>query len=223
MRRRDFMSLGCVGLFGLVVSRWAEGQPRLFRPPLAALAQRNELRCFNRVATHFVDGTREGVRLNEASAMGAAFVPGIEFATGTLEIDIRGKDVQQRSFVGIAFHGTDLICDAVYFRPFNFRASDPLARSHAVQYQSAPAYSWQRLRSEQPGKFENAVSPVPDPNDWFHARIVVTDSRVSVFVAGAGEPCFEVGPLNARKQGSVGLWAGNNSGGNFANLVISPT
>jgi hypothetical protein len=168
-----------------------------------------------------VDGTREGGRLNEAAAMGAAFVPGIEFAAGTVEIDLRGKDVAQRSFVGIAFHGTDLTCDAVYFRPFNFRASDPSARSHAVQYQSAPAYSWQRLRSEQPGKFENAVSPVPDPNDWFRARIVVTDSTVSVFVADAGKPCLEVGLLNARKQGSVGLWVGNNSGGDFANLVIS--
>jgi len=28
--------------------------------------------------------------------------------------------------------------------------------------------------------------------------------------------------LNARKKGLVGLWVGNNSGGDFANLVITP-
>ena len=222
MRRRDFMSLGCAGFIGAAVGRSAEGQPRVLRPPLGALAQRNELRCFNRVATSFVDGAREAVRLNEASAMGAAFVPGIEFSTGTVEIDIRGRDVPQRSFVGFAFHGSDMSCDAVFFRPFNFRASDSVARSHALQYQSMPAYSWQRLRSEQPGIYEHAVSPVPDPNDWFHARIVVTNSRVSVFVADAEEPSLNVRLLNTRKQGSIGLWVGNNSGGDFANVVVRP-
>ena len=220
MRRRDFINLAGAAAIGTAVNRLVEGQSRVHRPPVGALAQRNELRCFNRVATYLADGAREGVRLNEAPAMGAAFVPGIEFTTGTVELDMRGKDIVQRSFVGIAFHGTDLTCDAIYFRPFNFRASDPLARSHAVQYQSAPAYSWQRLRNEQPGKFEHAVSPVPDPNDWFHARIVVTNSSVSVFVAGAEEPCLAVDLLNARRQGSVGLWVGNNSGGDFSNLVI---
>ena len=221
MRRRDFINLAGAGVIGTVFSRRVEGQSRVQRPQVGVLAQRNELRCFNRVATHLADGAREGVRLNEAQAMGAAFVPGIEFTTGTLELDMRGRDVVQRSFVGVAFHGTDLTCDAVYFRPFNFRASDPVARSHAVQYQSAPAHSWQRLRSEQPGKFEHAVAPIPDPNDWFHARIVVTMSTVTVFVAGAADPCLEVGLLNTRRQGSVGLWVGNNSGGDFSNLVVS--
>jgi hypothetical protein len=66
------------------------------------------------------------------------------------------------------------------------------------------------------------VNPVPDPNAWFHARVVVASPKVSVFVADAKEPCLVVNLLNDRKTGQVGLWVGNNSGGDFANLIIRP-
>jgi hypothetical protein len=54
-----------------------------------------------------------------------------------------------------------------------------------VQYISHPAYAWQKLRAERPGKYEQAVTPVPDPNGWFRARIAVASPKVSVFVEGA--------------------------------------
>ena len=223
MNRREFVVSTVVGMVGLShVSRVA-GQVKPVTPDLAALADSKGLKLFNRVASRLSDGARTGVRLSEAPGDGLAFLPGIDFANGTIELDIRGKDVAQQSFVGVAFHGIDgAAFDGVYFRPFNFRATDPVGHSHAVQYHSPPVYTWQKLRNEQPGKYEQAVNPVPDPNAWFRARIVVTSAKVSVFVGQAKDPSLVVTLLNDRKQGLVGLWVGNNSGGDFANLTITP-
>jgi hypothetical protein len=53
-------------------------------------------------------------------------------------------------------------------------------------------------------------------------RIVVASPKVSVFVDGANEPSLIVSQLSARGQGLIGLWAGNYSGGDFANLKLIP-
>ena len=45
---------------------------------------------------------------------------------------------------------------------------------------------------------------------------------MSVFVGEAKDPSLTVNLLSDRQQGLVGLWVGNNSGGDFANLTISP-
>ena len=66
------------------------------------------------------------------------------------------------------------------------------------------------------------VNPVPDPNAWFHVRVVVASPKVSVFVNDAKEPSLVVNQLSDRKKGLVGLWVGNNSGGDFANLTLVP-
>ena len=81
----------------------------------------------------------------------------------------------------------------------------PGSRSHAVQYHSLPTYTWQKLRTDHPAKYEQAVNPVPDPNAWFHARVLVANAKVSLFVADAKEPCLVVDALNDRKTGLVGL------------------
>jgi hypothetical protein len=140
------------------------------------------------------------------------------------EVDLRGKDVAQQSFLGIAFHVVDwTTLDAVYFRPFNFRAAEAERRSHSVQYVSHPAHTWQRLRAERPGQFEQAIDPPPDPNGWFHARIVLVGGRVEVYVNGAAKPSLAVEDLGAVKSGGVGLFVGNGSDGSFTDLKITPT
>src|SRR5947207_15126807 len=179
------------------------------------------LEVFNRTATSLTDGNRAGVRLSARADNGVAYLRCVELGNGTIECDIRGKDVQGQSFVGVAFHGVDSSTyDAIYFRPFNFKSEDPARRSHAVQYISHPTYTWQKLRAERPGIFEQPVNPAPDPNAWFHVRVVVASPKVSVFVGDAKEPCLVVTRLNDRTNGLVGLWVGNNSGGDFADLKI---
>ena len=223
MNRRRFVASAFACATGLSTHSMSLGQSRAIRPDLAQLAAGNRLLSFNRTAGSLTDAARTGVRLSEAAGDGVVYLVGIEFANGTIEIDVRGKDLQQKSFLGVAFHGVDgSTYDAVYFRPFNFRAGDPERQKRAVQYISHPGYPWQKLRAEQPGKYEQAVTPVPDPNGWFRARIEVTSPKVSVFVEGANEPSLFVNQLSARGKGLIGLWAGNFSGGDFANLRLIP-
>jgi len=182
-----------------------------------------DVQVFNRSVSSLSDGTRKGLRLSSSPGDGVAYLRGTEFGNGTIEVDIRGKDVQGQSFVGIAFHGVDSTTyDAIYFRPFNFRTPDSTRHSHAVQYISHPTYTWQKLRAERPGSFEQPVSPAPDPNAWFHVRVVVASPKVSVFVGDAKQPSLLVDQLNDRTKGLVGLWVGNCSDGDFANLKITP-
>ena len=204
-----------------LVSPLADGQKRAVSPDLSGVPDGKGWVLFNRAATLFVDGEKKGVRLSEMPGDGAAWLEGVEFEKGSIEFDVRGKDVFQRSFVGIAFHALDdKTYDAVYFRPFNFRNPDPERRSHAVQYISHPSHTWQRLRTENPGQYEKPVEPAPDPNGWFHARIDIAGSEVRVYVNGAAAPALVVKQLSSRGRGKLGLWCGNTSGGDFAKLKI---
>ncbi len=216
-------ALSIVAALGLFTAAGVAAQRSTIEPDLTRLAEGRGLQVFNRSVSGFTDVARKGLRLSEQPGDGVAYLEGVEFTSGTIEFDVRGKDVPQQSFVGIAFHGVDgSTFDAIYFRPFNFRSADPARRARAVQYISRPTYDWQKLRAEHPGVYEQAVNPVPDPNAWFHARVVVAGAKVSVFVGDATEPSFVVIPLSQRTKGLVGLWVGNNSGGDFANLRIRP-
>lgn len=222
MNRREFVVSTLACAVGMSRAVQAAAQAKAVEPDLASLAG-GGLKLFNRTASSLTDGARKGARLSERPGDGVAYLPGVEFGNGTIAFDVRGKDVQQQSFVGVAFHGVDGVTyDAIYFRPFNFKTDDAARRIRAVQYVSHPVNTWQKLRTEQPGKYEKAVNPVPDPNAWFHARVVVASPRVSVFVGDATEPCLVVDQLSDRKKGLVGLWVGNTSGGDFANVKIVP-
>jgi len=178
----------------------------------------------NRSLTAIEDGGRKAVRLDERAGQGIAWLEGALFAEGTIEFDVRGQDIEQRSFVGVAFHAADdQTFEAVYFRPFNFRSSDAAKAGRAVQYVSHPEFTWQKLRAERPGLFEKAVNPVPDPNGWFHVRIVIASAKVGVYVDGSPEPCLAVEKLGGREDGMIGLFVGNGSGGDFTELVILPS
>ncbi len=220
MNRRDFVTL-IAGAAAFSKTEWIAAQGRTLQPDLMGATEKHALTPTNRSASPLIEGGRRGARVSAAEGEGVAFLAGTEFSTGTIEIDLRGKDVPQRSFLGVAFHAGGNVYDCVYFRPFNFRAVDAVSRSHAVQYHSLPNNGWQKLRTEHPGQYEHAVNPVPDPNGWFHARLVVDSDKVSVFVNDATTPCLSVTLLGERKSGLVGLWVGNNSGGDFADLKIS--
>ena len=181
-----------------------------------------KLRAVNREVTPLT-GDRRGVHLSEKEGNGIAWIEGTDFANGTIEADIRGRDVLQRSFVGIAFHGRDEnTYEAVYLRPFNFRSQDDTRRQHAVQYISVPDYDWPRLRKEFPEEFENPVDAAITPTDWVPLRIIVADKTVEIHVGTGKAPALEVRKLGQLERGLVGLWVGNNSDGDFANLRLTP-
>jgi hypothetical protein len=158
-----------------------------------------------------------------AQGDGVAWITGVEFSEGTIELEIKGKNQQGRSFVGIAFHGQDnRTFDAVYLRPFNFHAAEQERRSHSIQYISMPGHDWNELRNSHPGKYEFAIMPAPDPDSWVKLKLVVKGKNVAAFVNGSDMPAVSVELLNDRIKGKVGLWVGNGSDGWFRNLKIVP-
>jgi hypothetical protein len=206
-------------LAGLIVT----GQEKSVKYDLSNLLETNKLETFNRTISAFTENGKKGIRFSKSANDGIAWLKGIEFSNGTIEIDIRGKDVFQQSFVGVAFHGLDNeTLDAVYFRPFNFQSTDQVRRIHAVQYVSQPDNSWPVLREKQNGKYEKAVVPAPNGNEWFHAKIIIQYRHMAVYVNGNPESSLSIDKLNNRKTGKIGLWVGNNSDGDFANLQITP-
>ena len=128
-----------------------------------------------------------------------------------------------RSFVGIAFHRKDdKTYEAVYLRPFNFRATDPARMHQAVQYIKMPEHDWDRLHNEFREDFANPVASIA-PTDWVKLRVVVQGSKVQIYVGPVTQITLEVRKLGQLDGGQVGLWVGNESDGDFANLVITPT
>jgi hypothetical protein len=223
MNRRELVISGLSAAAAVAFPAGMAGQKKAIEADLGVLADGKGLNPSNRTVSRITDGTRKGIRLSAAEGEWPVYLPDMKFANGTIEFDVKGKDVQGASFVGVAFHGVDgTTYDAIYFRPFNFKTDDQARVLRAVQYVSQPAHPWQKLRADTPGQYEKPVKPVPDPNGWFHARIVVASPRVSVFVADATEPCLTVNQLSDRKNGLVGVWVGNTSGGDFANLKIVP-
>jgi Domain of Unknown Function (DUF1080) len=220
MNRRNFANLTFLSLAGFSLAPDIIGQQKTIEPDLTALADGKVLSVFNCCLRSFKDGAKKGVRL---SGDGIAYLTGVEFSDGVIEVEIRGKDVQEQSFIGVVFHGVDgKTYDAIYFRPFNFKTEDAARRMRAVQYVAHPTYTARKLRDEHPGKYEQAVNPAPAPDDWFHARVVVASPEVSVFINDADEPCLVVTQVSNRKKGLVGLWGAGAVGGDFANLKIVP-
>ena len=190
---------------------------------LAQQLSAKKLRVVNREITAS-DAARGAVHLSEFLGNGIAWVEGTDFGEGTIELDVRGRDVMQRSFLGVAFHRKDdTTYEVVYLRPFNFRAEDPVRFQHAVQYAAVPEFDWPRLRKEFPEEFENPVDKSVSPTDWVPLRVVVKAATVQIFVGAVKTPALEVRKLGTLDRGQVGLWVGNGSDGDFANLRITPT
>ncbi len=180
-----------------------------------------KLTTVNRTVTKLAG--RDGVSVAEKAGPGVVWIQGSDFGEGTIDVEVRGRDVLQQSFVGVAFHGKDNdTYEAVYLRPFNFRAEDPDRHQHAVQYISAPEYDWPRLRKEFPEEFENPVDQSLVPTDWVPLRIVVKAKTIQIYAGRVTSPTLEVRKLGQLERGLVGLWVGNNSNGDFANLRVTP-
>jgi hypothetical protein len=185
---------------------------------LAASLAAGTVRTVNRKTTK-LEGSRLGVHLSESEGNGLAWIEGSDFGEGTIELDVRGRDLLQRSFVGVAFHRSDdNTYEAVYLRPFNFRSEDPVRRQHAVQYIAIPDFDWPRLRKEFPEEFENPVDASASPTDWVPLRVVVKGQTIQAYVGTATSPALEVRKLGKHDRGMIGLWVGNGSDGDFANL-----
>ena len=201
------------------ISLCTVAQTQIIKPDLSGKSNFNVV---NRELTVVEgEGRKSVVHLNAKPNDGVAWINDVSFKTGIIEFDVKGKDVLQQSFVGIAFGGiNDSTFDAVYFRPFNFQSPESIRKSHSVQYVSLPKYDWFALRQTYPGKYENALKSTVDPGKWFHARIIVDADHITVFVNDDKEPSLKIKPITIPATGKIGFWVGNNSDGDFKNLSI---
>jgi hypothetical protein len=157
---------------------------------------------------------------NGISMQKIIWIKNVTFKNGTIDIDLRGKEVFLQSFLGIAFHGSEGDhYEVVYFRPFNFRHSDTSRRNWSVQYMVVPEFMYDTLRKEHPLVYEHKVNPAPKADQWFHVSIDIKDDWISVFVNHSATPSLMVKKLNKIAKGKIGLWDDGLSG-DFDDLVI---
>lgn len=160
-----------------------------------------------------------------------AFIPGLDFHDGIIEVDVAGSSLPDaspnaRGFIGVAFRinarDGSFASEGLYIRPTNGRAEDQLRRNHSTQYFSYPGYDFDRLRHEAPGQYELYADIVPD--EWTHLRIEVSGAVARLFVGTTAQPALIVRDLKhgSDAHGTVGLWVGNGTDGHFRNLSIHP-
>jgi hypothetical protein len=213
---RQFKGFLVIVLF--CMASLAFGQQKI---KLATALQEQQIKAVNRSITLY-DKSPGSVEMDAVQGDGMGVLKEISFETGSIEVDILGENSPGRSFVGIAFNIQDKeTFEAVYFRPFNFVATEQIRKDHMVQYIYHPDYTWSKLREEKTGEFENEILAPPDPDDWFRATIRVSEKWVEVFVDEGKEPVLKVERLGTSKSDKIGLWTGNNSSGRFRNLVIT--
>lgn len=167
---------------------------------------------------------KDTIVINKTEAEGMMLLKDFEMTNGIIEFDLKGQNLAQQSFLGIAFNVQDAkTYEHVYFRPFNFMNADTARRNRAVQYASLPDSPWPKLREAFPGKYEHKVNPVPDPDGWFHARVVIERPFIRVYINNNTAPGLVIESLAPTRAGKVGLWTGPSTIGSFTNLIITPT
>lgn len=158
-----------------------------------------------------------------------AVIEGSEFGDGVIEAEIAGAPQTgvfegARGFVGIAFRvqGDLRTYDAFYLRPTNGRADDQVRRNHAVQYISHPAWTWFRLRTETPEKYESYVDLVP--GEWTKVRIDIRGAQARLFVHDQAQPTLIVSDLKTGPdaRGTVALWIDVGTEAHFRGLRVTP-
>jgi len=156
-----------------------------------------------------------------------AILKSTDFKDGAIEVDLAGaprpgSDPSMKGFIGIAFRvqAHAEASEMFYLRPSNGRAPEQLTRNHSAQYVSEPDYTWQRLRTETPGKYESYVDL--EPGVWTKIRIEVAGTKARLYVNGASQPCLIVNDLKrGESRGQIALWSHETTEAYFSNLSVN--
>jgi hypothetical protein len=166
----------------------------------------------------------EATQSNDSSV---AVLKNVTMRDGIIEIELAGAPAAgaaegARGFVGVAFRvGPDAKrYEYIYLRPTNGRANDQVRRNHSVQYASHPDYPWQRLRKEEPEKYESYVDL--EPGVWTKMRIVFSSTKATLHVHGAAQPTLVVNDLKLGPgEGGIALWIGPGTEAHFSRMTVS--
>ena len=157
-----------------------------------------------------------------------ALLTGVDFASGTIEVDLAGEPGSgaaggARGFVGVAFRVQPdrKTYDCFYLRPTNGRADDQERRNHSAQYIQHPTHTWFKLRQETPSKYESYVDI--GPAEWIHVKIEVNGDKAKLFVNNHPQPALIVNDVKsgAAGKGAVALWIEGSTIAHYANLKVT--
>src|SRR5262245_1559431 len=127
MKRPSVVAWAVSVLLGAALA--AAAQDQAITPDLSKVAGGKGWKVVGRKASLFAADGKKGIRFDKQPGQGVAWLDDLEFTEGTIELDVRGEDKPQQSFVGVAFRVVDeKTHDAVYFRPFNFKTADAARR-----------------------------------------------------------------------------------------------
>jgi hypothetical protein len=155
-------------------------------------------------------------------------IDGLELSNGIIEAEMAsapapGAPAGARGFAGIAFRLQGDFYEALYLRPTNGRADDQERRNHATQYVAHPDWTWFRLRTESPSRYESYVDL--EPGVWTKIRIEVRGERTRLFVHAQPQPTLIVNDLKSgvHGNGGVALFVDIGTVAHFRNLTVTPT
>ena len=187
---------------------------------LSTKLDKEEIKEVNRTISHYGD-VHEAVEMNAYNSDGLGILEDITFTEGIIEVELLGENDPGKSFIGIAFNIQDNeTYEAVYFRPFNFVATEQIRKEHMVQYIFHPEFTWRKLREERTEEFENEIANPPNPDAWFKAIIKVDAEKVEVFVNEMTDPVLTIDRLATSTSKKIALWTGYGASGRFRNLVL---
>jgi hypothetical protein len=154
-------------------------------------------------------------------------LPGNYFKDGTIEVKVLSRLLSDapdfaRGFIGIAFRINDdnSAFESIYIRPTNGRTDDLKRRQNATQYFSYPAFKFDRLRKESPGKYESPADI--GLNEWVQLKITVKENTAKLFINNSTDPALEVNDLkHPSTHGAIGLWVDIGTEGYFSEIHIN--
>lgn len=150
------------------------------------------------------------------------------FKNGSIEVEVLSRLLPtaaptDRGFIGLAFRIDDMNSkfESIYIRPTNGRAEDQVRRNHSIQYFSYPNFKYDRLRKEDPEKYESYADM--GLNEWITMKIEVQDSQAKLFLNNNKYPSLIVNDLKHGQDetGAVGLFVDVGTEGYFRNLKIT--
>jgi 3-keto-disaccharide hydrolase len=157
-----------------------------------------------------------------------ALLTDTDFGDGAIEVDVSGARrtgygtdnvSAHKGHIGISFRAHGDSAERFYVRPENAVLDDQVFRNRSVQYESAPAYPFNRLRQEAPEVYES-YAPM-EPGKWTHLRIEVAGTKARVYVNGATQPTLIVNDLkNGMGRGRIALWTRISTDAYFSNLRV---
>jgi hypothetical protein len=151
-------------------------------------------------------------KIQNAKSGSVAFPKNLNFKDGEIDLDI-ASPLGAAGYVGLAFRIMDPHhYETVYFRPGYSLTTD------AIQYmpEKKPEFNWWDY--EHPEFQAKDSLPL---KGWFHVKVVVKGSTLSVFTHHGNIPVYKYDRLDPGiTRGSVGFWLGNSPVGAYKNLVV---